>query len=142
MKRYYTVEQVAELLTMHPKTIQRYIREGKLKAKKVGKSWRIYEQDLREYMKGSDVDDDNLLKPEKKVLASSVIDIKVINREEASDIEKYLVAAMNSKPKEFGETTMHTQYLEHEKKLRVALWGNILFMQKIFELLYVVIEEN
>ena len=142
MKRYYTVEQVAELLTMHPKTIQRYIREGKLKAKKVGKSWRIYEQDLREYMKSSDVDDDNLLKPENKVLASSVIDIKVINREEASDIEKYLVAAMNSKPEEFGETTMHILYLEHEKKLRVALWGNILFMQKIFELLYVVIEEN
>lgn len=142
MERYYTVEQVAELLTMHPKTIQRYIREDKLKAKKVGKSWRIDEQDLREYMKSSDVDGGNLLKPENKALASSVIDIKVINREEASDIEKYLVAAMNSKPEEFGETTMHIQYLEHEKKLRVALWGNILFMQKIFELLYVVIEEN
>ncbi|WP_432765158.1 helix-turn-helix domain-containing protein, partial [Hungatella hominis] len=31
MDKYYTVEQVAELLTMHPKTIQRYIREGKLR---------------------------------------------------------------------------------------------------------------
>ena len=30
MEKYYTVEKVAEMLSMHPKTIQRYIREGKL----------------------------------------------------------------------------------------------------------------
>ena len=35
MEKYYTVDQIAELLTLHPKTIQRYIREGKIIAKKV-----------------------------------------------------------------------------------------------------------
>jgi excisionase family DNA binding protein len=30
MERYYTVEQISQMLNIHPKTIQRYIREGKL----------------------------------------------------------------------------------------------------------------
>ena len=43
---YYTVEQIAQMLQMHPKTVQRYIREGKLRAVKVGKGWRISGHDL------------------------------------------------------------------------------------------------
>lgn len=36
-KDYYTVNQISNMLNIHPKTIQRYIREGKLRAAKVGK---------------------------------------------------------------------------------------------------------
>ena len=43
---YFTVEQVSELLSLHPKTVQRYIREGKLRATKIGKGWRIAGHDL------------------------------------------------------------------------------------------------
>lgn len=141
MNRYYTVEKVAELLALHPKTIQRYVREGKLKAKKVGKSWRIYEQGLNDYMSSSDMAEDNQSSPQSKALASSVVDIRVEDHEEASDIEKFLVATMNSKSNELGNTIMHIQYLEVEDKLRVTLWGDILFMQKIFEVLSVVIKQ-
>ena len=35
---------------MHPKTIQKYIREGKLRAAKVGKSWRVTGHDIREQL--------------------------------------------------------------------------------------------
>jgi len=37
----YTVEQFAERLKLHPKTVLRFIREGRLRAVKVGKSYRI-----------------------------------------------------------------------------------------------------
>ena len=40
-EKFYTVEDISKMLGMHPKTIQRYIREGKLRAAKVGKAWRI-----------------------------------------------------------------------------------------------------
>lgn len=36
-----TVEQAAEQLNLHPKTVLRYIREGRLEATRVGKSYRI-----------------------------------------------------------------------------------------------------
>lgn len=141
MEQYYTVEKVAKMLTMHPKTIQRYIREGKLHAKKVGKSWRIFEKDLKDFMEDSDLHNDNSSKTQSKALVSSVVDIEVQDSKEAFDIEKYLMATMNSKSDELGNTAIHIQYLEYENKLRVTLWGNILFMQRIFELLAVIIKQ-
>jgi len=36
-----TVEQAAEELNLHPKTVLRYIRDGRLPATRVGKSYRI-----------------------------------------------------------------------------------------------------
>ncbi len=36
-----TVEKAAELLNLHPKTVLRYIRDGRLAAVRVGKSYRI-----------------------------------------------------------------------------------------------------
>ncbi|GAB5612569.1 hypothetical protein JCM37173_30970 [Allocoprococcus similis] len=140
MEKYYTVEKVAEMLSMHPKTIQRYIREGKLPAKKVGKSWRIYEWDIKNYMKDTDSDDQH--NAEERTVVSSVVDIAVYSFEEAMEIEKMLVAAMNSKADSLGRATMHTQYLEYESKLRVTLWGTVFFMQKMFELLVVATEKR
>ncbi|SRR5258706_15430888 len=42
----YTVEQFAERLKLHPKTVLRFIREGRLRAVKVGKSYRILRTDM------------------------------------------------------------------------------------------------
>jgi excisionase family DNA binding protein len=43
---WYTVSQAAGLLQQHEKTVQRYIREGKLPATKIGRSYRISGHDL------------------------------------------------------------------------------------------------
>jgi excisionase family DNA binding protein len=42
----YTVEQFAERLKLHPKTVLRFIKEGRVRAVKVGKSYRILRSDL------------------------------------------------------------------------------------------------
>lgn len=42
----YTVEQVAERLKLHPKTVLRAIHEERLRATRVGKSYRILRSDL------------------------------------------------------------------------------------------------
>lgn len=42
----YTVEQFAERLKLHPKTVLRFIREGRVRAMKVGRSYRIRRSDL------------------------------------------------------------------------------------------------
>jgi excisionase family DNA binding protein len=42
----YTVEQAAERLQLHPKTVLRMIREGRLKATRLGKAYRISGADL------------------------------------------------------------------------------------------------
>lgn len=42
----YTVEQAAERLKLHPKTVLRMIHEGRLKAARLGKAYRIAGHDL------------------------------------------------------------------------------------------------
>jgi excisionase family DNA binding protein len=43
---FHTVERAAERLAVHPKTVLRFIRDGRLRATRIGKSWRILASDL------------------------------------------------------------------------------------------------
>ncbi len=143
MDKYYTVEQVSDLLSMHPKTIQRYIREGKLQAKKVGKGWRITGHDLSVFTEGADVVDADIGKhTEDKITMSAVIDIKASCHEESIRITNMLTGALNSKQANIQRSTMHTQYIEYEKTLRITLWGGIDFVQKMLNIISIVVKQN
>jgi len=48
-KNVFTVEEVAELLGVHPETIRRAIKRKELKAAKIGKAWCISKLDLEDY---------------------------------------------------------------------------------------------
>lgn len=50
--RFYTVEEVADLLKVDPRTIRSAINNGKLKASKVGRHFRVGESDLKKYLSG------------------------------------------------------------------------------------------
>ena len=44
--KVYTVEQFAELVKLHPKTVLRFIKDGRVRAVKVGRSYRILRSEL------------------------------------------------------------------------------------------------
>ena len=134
---FYTVDQIAKLLKIHPKTIQRYIREGKLKAVKVGKSWRVDGHDLSVFVEGPGL-------PEKatrplserhkdRIRVSAVVDIEVNSMNEAMRLVDMLQANLNAKPQEYGHASMTANYLESELKLRLMLWGNEKVMKYMME---------
>ncbi len=52
---YYTPEQLAEKLQLSVRTIWAYIREGKLPASKMGRKYRISEEQLERFMKSQEV---------------------------------------------------------------------------------------
>lgn len=43
----YTLQEVSRLLKVSERTLYRWIKDGKLKAVKVGRHWRIKEEDLK-----------------------------------------------------------------------------------------------
>ena len=54
VKEIYTVQEAAELLKVKPKTVLEWIKSGKIKAGKLsGKYYRIYEDQLLEFMKNN-----------------------------------------------------------------------------------------
>jgi excisionase family DNA binding protein len=43
---YYTLAEAAELLKLHPQTLRRWIREGKLPARRFGRQFRLRLEDI------------------------------------------------------------------------------------------------
>lgn len=52
---YFTPEQVADKLQFTVRTIYRLIHEGKLPASKIGRKYRISEEQLERFMKAQEV---------------------------------------------------------------------------------------
>lgn len=48
-QQYYSVDQVAELLDLHVRTVRGYVRDGRLKATRIGKQYRIAREDLEAF---------------------------------------------------------------------------------------------
>ncbi|WP_028798276.1 helix-turn-helix domain-containing protein [Streptomyces purpureus] len=47
--RFYSVEQVAERLGLHVRTVRNYVRDGRLAAVRIGKQYRIAHEDLEAF---------------------------------------------------------------------------------------------
>lgn len=144
MDKIYTVEQVSEMIRMHPKTIQRYIREGKINAQKVGKSWRITENDLTNFLKKNQSEKElpayKMNKSEDKIKISAVIDIDIESREEAINIINMITATQNPEKYDLTYSNLSVQFIELEKKIRIMLWGNINYISNMMENLSAITE--
>ena len=47
----YTTKELAEILKVHHLTIIKWINEGKIKATKLGRIWRVRKEDFDEFIK-------------------------------------------------------------------------------------------
>jgi excisionase family DNA binding protein len=147
MERYlYSVEKVANLLEVHQKTILRYIKEGKLKANKVGGRWRIHGNDLSNFVGHKDSADPEVFHPserKRKTTAgespepwvSTVVHIENIDKENAIRVSNTLVALMNTESKQDKRSRLDTVYFEEEQRIQVLIWGSLDFTQDLLKIL-------
>ena len=49
--RPFTVEEAADFLKIHPKTISKWLSEGKIRGVKVGREWRIPRSEIDKILK-------------------------------------------------------------------------------------------
>ena len=59
--KLYDVEEVAEMLSVGEPTIRRYLRQGRLKGKKLAKRWYVSEEAIKDYFQPEEVSE---LQPE------------------------------------------------------------------------------
>ena len=48
----YTVADLSKLLNTTPQTVRKYINEGKIKGRKVGRQWLVEEEAVKEFLRG------------------------------------------------------------------------------------------
>lgn len=158
-EKFYTIDQIAEILGMHHKTIRKFITEGKLRANKVGKQWRISGHDLSLFMEDNNVNikNNNKLESEKiefstgdvdsnnktsKINVSTVIDINEVDIDEHKRISNMLLALMNSKDSKIRNSTINIKYYKNNKNLKVMLWGDIEFTNVMLDFISTITKTN
>ena len=158
-EKFYTIDQIAEILGMHHKTIRKFITEGKLKANKVGKQWRISGHDLSIFMENNNVNisNKNEVENEKiefsngevdinnkinKINISTVVDINGVDIDECRRISNMLLAVMNSKDSKMCNSTINIKHYQKEKNLKVMLWGDIEFTKEMLDFISMLTQSN
>ncbi|MER0284381.1 helix-turn-helix domain-containing protein [Clostridioides difficile] len=148
-EKFYTIDQVAEILEMHHKTIRKFIKDEKLKANKVGKQWRISKEDLDRFMDVKSDENNGLefklnsyreLGCIPKVNVSTVVDINSISNNEYSRLSNLLLALVNNPTSMSSGSTINLKYNENENRLRVMLWGDIKFIEDMLGSISILIE--
>lgn len=120
----YSVEQVAERLGLHVRTIRGYVRDGRLKAVRIGKQYRIAREDL-EALTGRPVlpADRESVRRRRFSDVSAVVAIDAISPEEVQRLSNTLVAAAGSRAASGRNLRIETVYEEEQARLKVVIVG-------------------
>jgi excisionase family DNA binding protein len=127
--KLYSIAELAPILKLHPKTILRFVREGRLRARKLGRSWTVSEEDLRAFAHGE------LASPPaqaarrdarpfaQRVSVSAVIEIEERDSEEANRIANSLLAMLNGKDESWGPVRFDFFYYPEVGKAKYLVYG-------------------
>jgi len=122
----YSVEQVATRLGLHVRTVRNYVRNGRLKAIRIGKQYRIAREHL-EALTGrppaaSGTEGET---PRRHVEVSSIVQIEAISVEAASRVTNAMMAAAKGRPEADEPLRIDTIYDQERARLKVILTGSI-----------------
>jgi excisionase family DNA binding protein len=130
-----SVEQVAERLKLHVRTVRNYVRDQRLKAVRIGKQYRIAREDLEAMMGGPLVPTprEGVIR-HRRVEVSSIVQVHAIGPEEAIRLTNLLGAAANDRPEPGEPLRVHTFYEEERALLRVIVVGSAPATARMLEL--------
>lgn len=111
-----SVAVAAERLKLHPKTVLRFIREGRLRATRVGRQYRILQSDLAA-LAGEPA------KPAPQTRVTAIIDVADIGAEAARGLAAHLPAARAGGDPAGELMSIDVAYDPAREQLKVVLVG-------------------
>lgn len=138
----YSVEDVADLLNLHVKTVRRYVRDGRLKAKRIGKQYRIARADLEEFAgTGHAIDKDSVPRT-RHAIASTIVDVDVVSPEVSHRITTMLMAALNARKGEAEFPRVDSVYIPEHAKLRITITASPLLTCELLRTIDALLEDG
>ncbi|MEV0597298.1 helix-turn-helix domain-containing protein [Nonomuraea cavernae] len=113
----YTVDQAAERLGLHVKTVRAYVRDGRLKAVKVGRRYRIARRDLEAFAGLPQSPE-----PSRRAEASSIVQIDGIGRAEMDRLSTMVIGSVASRP---HGVNVQIVYDEDRAHLKIIILGDL-----------------
>ena len=134
----YSVEQVANQLGLHVRTIRNYVRDGRLKAVRIGKQYRITREDLEEFT-GAPTAVIDVDRSARHVEASSIVHIDAVDRATADRITTHILGALNQP--EAVNLKAETIYDEERAVLKVIVLGNLPATAELLRLIHMLADQ-
>ena len=120
-KQLFTVDEVAGRLNLHVKTVRRFIREGRLPAKRIGKEYRITRAALDEFAGTATEPGEAPIPRTRQVLVSSIVDVDAISPEDSQRITTLIMASLNSRRGEQDFPRVDSLYDADRGRLRIMI---------------------
>jgi len=141
MTRLYSADDVAGLLNLHVKTIRRYIQEGRLKARRIGKEYRIAGRDLNEFA-GEALALEKPVERARRVLASSILDVDAISPDDSHRITTLVMASLNARKGEPDFPRVDSIYYPEQAKLRITITANPVLTCELLRMINALLEHG
>jgi excisionase family DNA binding protein len=141
--RLYTVDDVADLLGLHVKTVRGYVRDGRLKATRIGKSYRIAADDLEAFTghpPGPTAGES--VSRARRAEATTIVQMEAASRETVHRISTVLSAAVVASTQDSDRLRVETVYEEERAALKVILLGGLERVAGALSLVAAVVEDD
>jgi excisionase family DNA binding protein len=120
-----SVDQVATQLGMHVRTVRRYVREGRLKAVRIGKQYRIAASDLAT-LTGRPLAPEAPVPRHRQVEASTVVQIDAISPQDAQRVVNGVGGALKGRDRNTDTPLrVETVYDEIRARLKIIITGSL-----------------
>jgi excisionase family DNA binding protein len=116
----YSVEQVAELLGLHVRTVRGYIRAGRLRAVRIGKQYRIARADL-DALTGRPASS----APPATAEVSSIVQLDGVDRAAADRLATLVLAGVNTHHDPDRPLRVQTVHDEERHRMKIVILGDV-----------------
>lgn len=135
----YSVEQVADRLGLHVRTVRGYIRAGRLKAVRIGKQYRIAHADL-EALTGRPQPAPGRSAGAARVEVSSIVQIDGIDRASAERLGTLVLAGANTSHDPAHPMRVQTVHDEDRDRMKIVILGGAAATAEVLHLLEAILD--
>jgi excisionase family DNA binding protein len=140
-QQLYSVDQVADLLGLHVKTIRGYVRDGRLNAVRIGKQYRIARDDLEAFTGHSVAPARETARRHRHIEVSTIVQIDAISPEAMGRLSNTIMAAVAGPPDGGERLHVETVYNEERGSLRIILLGDPTISADLLKLINTLVKE-
>ncbi|MFI5927186.1 helix-turn-helix domain-containing protein [Micromonospora sp. NPDC051543] len=134
----YSVEQIADRLGLHVRTVRGYIRSGRLRAVRIGKQYRIAARDL-DALTGQ-VPAPAIVRGQAEV--SSIVQVDGVDRAAADRLGTLVLTSANTGHDQANPLRVQTVYDEERHRMKVIILGDPAATAELLHLLDAVLNAD
>lgn len=121
---FYSVEEVAERLGLHVRTVRAYLRTGRLKGVRIGKQYRISKENL-DALTGEPARPAEPVRRHRHVDVSTIVQVDVISPDAVDRVTNMLMAAAKAPRDEDDFLRLDTSYDQERARFKVFISGSV-----------------